>query len=179
MNVDETDNNVDIDLDSFSNEFFGTEQPKEKEEEVVETEEDNSLATDDDDESVEDSPAEEEETENDDDNDEDEEEVVEEVPQPKDNKKRNRAQERIEKLVAEARQAERERDALRIELERLRTETKEAKTEDEGPTLREQLPADAPNPDAKDKDGNAVYELGEFDPRFIRDLTKFTIEQET
>jgi intein/homing endonuclease len=44
--------------------------------------------------------------------------------------------------------------------------------------LREQLPADAPSPDAVGEDGELVYPLGEFDPKFIRDLTKFTIAEE-
>lgn len=180
MTIEDDTTNVDIEesLEDFEAEFYRTSDPeksaddgRENQEEAEETEkviaeiEDNPLATDDD----------EEEDESEEEEDEDDEEV-EEVPQIK--QKRNRAQERIEKLVAEARQAERERDALRIELERLRAET-EVKQKDEAPTLREQLPAEAPNPDAKDDKGEPLYELGEFDPKYIRDLTKFTIEQET
>jgi len=170
--TDDDNNNVDIDLDTFENEFFGEAKAEPQEEAVVEEveevdeNEDNSLATDED----EDVEAEEIEEED------EAEEEPEPEPQPK--QKRNRAQERIEKLVAEARQAERERDALRIELERLRSEDKEVKKE-EAPKLREQLPAEAPDPDAKDEKGEPIYELGEFDPKFIRDLTKFTIEMET
>jgi len=166
--TEQTETPVDIDLDSFENELLGAKQEDNKEEEKVVENEDDSLANDDEDDNEE---AEEQE-------DEDEEsDEPEEKP-----KRRNRAQERIEKLVAEARQAERERDALRIELERLRVETKEAvapNKENEAPAIRAALPADAPNPDTKDKDGNPIYELGEFDPKFIRDLTRFTIEEET
>lgn len=171
-NDDETNVDIeDVNLEDFEKDFFGeAKEPEAKEDEVKEDEvevdedEDNSLAAEDED-------AEEVE--------EDEEEDEEPEPKPEPKPKKNRAQERIEKLVAEARQAERERDALRIELERIRAEKPEVKKEEEAPQLRENLPADAPNPDAKDKDGNAVYELGEFDPKFIRDLTRFTIEQET
>ncbi len=164
----------DVDLNTFEQEFFNPEAKaeenvEEQEDEVVEENvdenEDNSLAPDEDDDEA-------EENEDEDDDEED----LEEVPQIK--QKRNRAQERIEKLVAEARQAERERDALRIELERLRAEP-EVKQKEEAPTLREQLSPEAPNPDAVDDKGEPLYELGEFDPKYIRDLTRFTIEQET
>jgi hypothetical protein len=57
---------------------------------------------------------------------------------------------------------------------RIKTEA-ETKTQD----IRENLPEEAPHPDAKDKDGEPLYALGEFDPLYIRDLTKFTIEQES
>lgn len=174
-------NTVDIDQDDFENQFFGrtssteaseTDEPQDEVEEIEEVveNEDNSLATDDDDDEDADDGI--------DEDDNDDEEEVEEVPQLK-QKKQTRAQKRIEKLVAEARQAERERDALKAELEKLRTNPQEEKAKEEAPALREQLPADAPNPDAVDKDGKPIYELGEFDPKYIRDLTKFTIEQET
>lgn len=172
----ENDNNTvdieDVNLDDFTKEFFqlNKEEVTEKEDvkDVDENEEDQSLATEDDDEDA--------DVEGDEEDEDDDEEIVE-VPQPK--QKRNRAQERIERLVTEARQAERERDALRIELERIRSETKEVKQEEETPFTTAALDADAPKHDALDKDGNPVYELGEFDPKFIRDLTKYTIAQET
>lgn len=181
MNTEDT-NNVDIDdtnLEDFETKFYGSspakesvdevrEDKEEAEEEVVENE-DDSLAPDEDEDEA-------EEEEADEDEDSEEEEEVEEVPTPK--QKRNKTQERIEKLVAEARQAERDRDALRAEFEKFRAEH-EVKTKEEAPNIREQLLPDAPSPDAVDDKGEPLYELGEFDPKFIRDLTKFTIEQET
>jgi hypothetical protein len=168
--TDENDNNnVDIDLDEFETDFFnpsGAVKEQEEVEEVAETEV-NPLATEDEDE---DEPEVEEE-EADDDEDE-----LEEVPQLK--VKRNRAQERIEQLLERERLANDRAHALELRLAALEA-GKEVKQKEEAPALREQLPADAPNPDAKDEDGNPIYELGEFDPHFIRDLTKFTIEQET
>lgn len=161
----------DVNLDDFEKSFFKSETTEETNDEhedaVDETEEDNSLATDDD----EDEDAEEQEEAED----EDEEEIVE-VPQPK--QKRNRAQERIEQLLERERLANERAHTLEVRLAKLEA-GKEVNQKEETPSLREQLSADAPSPDAKDKDGNAVYELGEFDPKFIRDLTKFTIEQET
>lgn len=162
----------DVNLGDFEQDFFqktAKAEPKEEvvdedvEDDVDENEDDNPLAPDEDEDEE---PVEEE--------DEDEEEPD---PTPK-AKKRNRTQERIEKLVAEARQAERERDALRKELEAARAE-KENVHKEEPKAVRQALPAEAPNPDAKDENGEPLYELGEFDPKFIRDLTKFTIEQET
>ena len=169
--TDDNSNPVDMDnLENFSNAFFGNEPAAEEQEvpnkeadneieEDVEENEDDSLATDEDEDEVEL---------------EDEEEEDEE-PEPQPKAKRNRTQERIEKLVAEARQAERERDALRKALEQLQAE-KEAKPE--GKTFTDKLVEGAPKPDAVDKDGEPVYPLGEFDPQFIADLTKFTIKQE-
>lgn len=162
----------DVSLEEFENQFFGRTPPAEKEEapeEEVNENEDNSLAPDED----EDEGAEEE---GDEDEDSDEEEI-EEVPQLK-QPKRNKTQERIEKLVADARQAERERDALRIEIERLRSES-EAKQPKPVDKPREEVVSDsAPRPDAKGEDGELIYELGEFDPKFIADLTRHTIEKE-
>lgn len=118
-------------------------------------------------------------TEDEDDSEEDQQE--DEKPQGK--KNRHSAQERINELTAKARAEERAKIAAeqreaelirRLEaLEAGRTEKKE-----EVKALRDQLPADAPDPDAKNEDGSPLYELGEFDKNYIRDLTKWTIEQE-
>ena len=169
--TDDNSNPVDMDnLENFNKAFFGNEPDTEEqevpqeedleeelEEESDENEDDDSLATDDD------------EGVDEQEDDEDEE------PQPK-AKKRNRTQERIEKLVAEARQAERERDALRKQMDELLA-SKEVKTEDE-PAFKDKLVPEAPQPDAVDEDGELLYPLGEFDPKYVADLTRFTITQE-
>lgn len=163
-------NNVDIEdvnLEDFEKDFYGTPKAEVIEENVDETE-DSPLATEDDDED-------EAEEQDEDDEDSDEEEEVEEVPQPK--QKKNRAQERIEKLLERERLANERANALEARLAAL--EAQKETEQKEAPSLREQLPAEAPSPDAKDENGEPLYELGEFDPKFIRDLTKFTIEQET
>lgn len=165
--MSEDTNTVDIEDEvsqaDFEKEFFATTATQIEENEVDETE-DNPLANENDDDEVE---------EQDEDEDSEEEEI-EEVPQIK---KRNKTQERIEKLVAEARQAERRAAEAEARLAALEAKANEGKQEEK--PVREQLPAEAPSPDAVDAEGNPLYELGEFDPKFIRDLTKFTIEQET
>jgi hypothetical protein len=171
--TDDTEQNVDIDndLDAFEAEFYGktsttedsasdepVEDAEESEEEVDENESDQ-LATDEDD-----------------DDETDEEDEPEEEP-----KRRNRksAKERIEELVKEKRETERAAQQREAELLR-RLEALEAQTKEESKPkdVKELLPPEAPAPDAVDDKGEPVYPLGEFDPLYIRDLTKFTIEQE-
>lgn len=150
------------DLDQFEKEFFG------KEEAVVEEAKE---------EEVEDQSEEDVEplaTEEDEDEPEAEEEEDEEEPQPKP-KNRKSAKERINELTSKARETERDNNYLRSRIAEFEAK-KEDKVEPKG--LREQLPVDAPNPDAKGEDGEPIYELGEFDPKFIADLTRFTITEE-
>jgi hypothetical protein len=163
--LNDDNNNVDIDLDEFSTDFFQTSkpvatepaEPKEEVEDEPEAEtEDDALATE---------PVS-----------EDDEPEVKPEPKPK-----KTAQERINEVVAKQREAERRNDELlaRIaELEAATTKKPEvAETSTETP-LRAQLPADAPNPDAQNSDGSPKYPLGEFDREYIRDLTKYTIAEE-
>lgn len=184
-----TDNaNVDIqtdDLDEFEQDFFQTrEAAPEKEvaeveedtdEDEVDTDEDDSVANEDEDED-----ASEEEDEDSEDESEEEEDEEEPEPQPK-KKNRKSARERIEELVAKTREQERREAELVRRLEQIEAQANKVEKPDDEVAqtpLREMLPADAPSPDAVDKDGEPVYALGEFDPAYIRDLTKFTIEQE-
>jgi len=187
------DKNVDVitdDLNKFSDEFFqkpnyaaeadakkeaevkvGVKEEKEEEapEEEAEAEDESEVDDTGDDEN--DTSA------NDDDEEEEkEEEPLEEEPEPK--PKRNTAKERINELTAEKREAQRERDAIRREFESLKAAVEKSTPKEEPKGLREQLPADAPHPDTKDEDGEPLYELGEFDPKYIRDLTRFTINEE-
>ncbi len=157
---------VDMDnLDAFEDEFFQREPEEadledvEDDEEVPETE----LETDEDEPEAD---AEEDDLEED--------EEPEEEPKPKP-KGRKSAQERIDELVAERYARDRELDKLRQEL----AEAKAGREEKKEPTLREALPANAPDPDAVDEKGEPIYPLGEFDKAYIRDLTKFTIAEET
>lgn len=179
----EDDNSKLVDMDdqeAFEKHFFQLEDADEVDEEAEEVaeNEDDSLATDDD------KDADEEEIETDsedeDEDEEDEPEVEAKKPEPK---PKSKAQKRIEELVTEARVAQRERDAEKRERELLerRLVDLEARTKvtDDKSDIRKQLPKEAPDPDAENEKGDAVYPLGEFDPTFIRDLTRFTIEQET
>jgi hypothetical protein len=176
MTEDDNSKLVDMDnLDTFEKHFFELEDSDDKEDEVDE-DEDDSLATDDD------KDADEEEIETpSEDEDEDEEDDPEEDKKPEP-KPKSKAQKRIEELVTTARVAERERDAEKRERELLERRLAEIEARSEvkdDKTVRSQLPPEAPNPDATDEKGEAVYPLGEFDPTFIRDLTRFTIQQET
>lgn len=173
---------VEDDLDAFSATFFGNEKAKEStgEDQVVEDEtpdEDSEEESPDDDpvaENEDDTDEEAEDEESDPDGEEDEPE-----PEPK-KKNRKSFQERIDELTRRANDAERalaaERDdsAKRLKAieDRLNT-PKEPEQKPEG-----KLPDGAPDADALDKDGNAVYPLGEFDPAYVRALMKFTIAQE-
>lgn len=171
-----------VDLDEFSTQFFeGPEsdaKPTEKKEEdtppadedsddgdneEVETSEEDEDTTDDEDSEDDDSLAPED--------DDDDEEEEEETPKPK---KKNRFQERIDELTRAAREAERERDAVLERLSKLeQNKEPEPKTE---PAPEETT--SGPSPDDKTDDGEDKYPLGEFDPNYIRDLTRFTIQQE-
>jgi hypothetical protein len=88
-------------------------------------------------------------------------------------KKTNKVQERINQVLERERLARERAEALELkvaELERTRqTDTTKTpvQTVDTGPS-----------PDAKNEDGSDKYPLGEFDPTYIRDLTRHTIQQE-
>jgi hypothetical protein len=181
--TDDTDNTVDIDdvnLEDFEKDFFNAnkEAPVEEpvEEEVVDEEIGDDHPATDEDEEAEDEPVEEESE--DEEEDDEEEEEPEEDPKPKRNRKS--AKERIEELVAKQREAERAADRREAELlERIKNlEARTPKEESQSKDVKALLPPEAPSPDATGKDGEPLYPLGEFDPLYIRDLTKFTIEQE-
>lgn len=84
-------------------------------------------------------------------------------------KKKTRFQERIDELTAKAKEAERERDELR---EKLKGQNPEPKPAPVVPDLVEPTPTDL------NEDGTEKYELGEFDPKYIKDLTKFALKSE-
>lgn len=86
--------------------------------------------------------------------------------------KKKSAQERIDELTAARRAAEREVEDLRRRLEEKDSQPKEVETK-AAPVV-----ADGPTPDDLSDDGEPKYPLGEFDPGYIRDLTRFTLQQE-
>lgn len=161
------------DLDAFSADFFGqktaTPEPASSEEDQVETPEDDATNEEDTHLGEDDTPANDEPEDNtEEDGEEDEEETPEPKPEPV--KKRSRAQERIEELNAKYRETERKLAEVMAKLEQKETPAstnEQVVVEDNGPT-----------PEDKLEDGTEKYPLGEFDPNYIRDLTKFTIQQE-
>jgi len=164
MSNEQTPVEQEDDLDAFSAEFFGQNKaPKEQasSEEKDEKDELDPDATEEKDTHLgeDDTPATDE-----DEPEEDEEEVEEPAPKPK----KSRAQERIEELNAKYRETERKLAEVMAKLEQNEKPTPEpvkAKA-DSGPT-----------PDDKNEDGTDKYELGEFDPQYIRDLTKHTFQE--
>lgn len=183
--------NVDIsdDLDAFSKDFFNPTAAKETVAETPETVEaddddtdENPVAHEEDTDAENETDDETTEEESDEDELDEEHQDAEEDTPAKDKKvRKSRARERIEELVTEARVAQRESEALRRRIEELerKVPTKTEETHEEKTVaLRDQLSSDAPNPDAVNDKGEPVYPLGEFDPTYIRDLTKFTIAQE-
>lgn len=117
----------------------------------------------------------------DEDLDEDKEEVKDEAdkePDPEPDpepKKKSRYQERIDELTDRAKTAERREEDLMRRLQALEEGTKKEPT----PEVKPLEVTDGPGPDDKNDDGSDKYPLGEFDPTYIRDLTRFTIKRET
>ena len=83
------------------------------------------------------------------------------------------AQERINELTRARHEAEREVAAVKA-----RNAELEKGTEDSSKDDKETEDVGLPTPDTKNEDGTDKYPLGEFDPAFIRDLTRATINQE-
>lgn len=89
-------------------------------------------------------------------------------------KKKNRVplKDRIKALTRVAKEAERrEAEALR-KLAAIESRTSDASGQ--------QTPVKdgAPDPDSRDEHGNLKYPLGEFDPLFVRDLTRFALAED-
>jgi DNA repair exonuclease SbcCD ATPase subunit len=164
-----TDTNTEIaadtdDLNAFEQLMYGHTKPdiEDAEATVVENEETEELAEEE--VEPEHTPAETDEQEEAD-NDEDEQ------PKPK----KSRFQERIDQLTEKARAAEREKDDLLQKLNETLAKL-EGKTDEVKPA---ETPKDAaPQPDEADENGEPKYPLGEFDPAYIRDLTRYTIRAE-
>lgn len=142
---------VNDDLDSFEKDFFN--QSVEEKKEPAEPAEEEIKAPDSDDDTK------------DDDQDDNPDEDDKTDPKPK---KVNRYQERINELTAKAREAERALEALRVE------QTKQTETPKTTPVVAD----DGPKPDALNEDGSDKYPLGEFDPSYIRDMARHTIDRE-
>lgn len=141
------------DLDAFNDLIGGRAQAKE---DTVETET-IPLSEDEPDEALDDTS---------DDTVDGQEEPEEPVEKPK---KVNRFQERINELTAKAKEAERALEALKT------AQTKQDETPKQNtPVVQD----DSPKSDALNPDGSDKYPLGEFDPEYIRDMARHTINKE-
>lgn len=162
-------NDGDIDLDTFSQEFFGGTKPEESEQEVdQEVHDEDSIV---DESAVDTDNAAEADTET-----EAEGDSQETVEEPK---KKRSVQERMNELTkqryeAERRELETQRQlqTMQEELARLRNPQKEV------PAQQVTTDQAAPDPETKLENGEAKYPLGEFDPQYIRDLARHEIDKE-
>lgn len=170
-------------LDDFSALFHGkaAEAPVEQTENTDETptdeiEDPNPLATEETDVTSEEGD---DDDQADEDNSEDgEEDELEEVPLTKDSKEekpKSRFQERINELTAKNRIEREEKEKLQKRIEELEAKFNQENKVTPKPVALED---EAPTPDDKLEDGTDKYPLGEFDPLYIRDLTRFTIKKE-
>jgi hypothetical protein len=168
--LNEVDVNTD-DLDAFNDLFNGTASEAKSEGSELEATEDDSLANEE--------PDETEETSDDEDvtdSDEDETEEADEEETPKAKKKS--AQERINEITAARREAERKADMLEGRLAEMERRLNSEKVDEKPTTVPVENSSGLPNPSDTNEDGDDKYPLGEFDPAFIRDLTRATIAQE-
>lgn len=143
------------DLDSFSNSFFG------QKETISEDIRPSVAAEEEQVEVVETEPVAEQTNEL-------EQEYVEPTP------KKKTVQDRIDELVKQREDVKREADA-RLETQKREFEARLAALE-KPPAIEQKT--NEPTPNDKKEDGTEKYPLGEFDPQYIRDLTRFTLEAE-
>ena len=167
----------DVDLDSFSAELFGREnaQPETTNSEEEESENTEVIDADESDEDTQETTDEEDDTldtENEESEEDEEEGDNEPAPKPK---KKNRFQERIDEIVKEREEARRELAEIRAELENLKKPSEEQKKDSKPEPTAE---VSGPSPDDTNEDGSEKYPLGEFDPSYIRDLTRHVLKQE-
>lgn len=168
--VDEvqTDSN---DLDAFANEFFGrNSEPEAEAPTSADTEEGEANVVVDEVDATEGAEQGDDEVETDS---EDEDSEVEDEPEEPAPKPKPTVQDRINELVRQREEAKREVEALRQEFE-----AKLAALKAETPKVEPKTETGEPTPDDTKEDGTPKYELGEFDPQYIRDLTKYTLAQE-
>ena len=163
--VDTTDDN----LDDFAAKFYGQNKAA-PEPASSEVEDGEPVDEDAQDEDIEDDTLADEDEDSEDGGDE------AEASDPKPEPKKNRFQERIDELVAKEKAAERKAQELEDKLNKLLDER-----QNDGPKpAQKQVVSDTdePRPDATNDDGTDKYPLGEFDPRYIKDLTKHALFSE-
>ncbi len=161
------DTNTD-DLDAFNNLLEGRAKEKPEEQSAEEKKEAPKTAQSED-ESNEPDGDEVDENEDQDDNEDDSDSDGDDKEKPKKpEKKVNSFQQRINELTAKAREAERKLAEL---------ESKQADPTPKAPAQVDKA-VEPPSPEAKNADGTEKYPLGEFDPDYIRDLTRHTIQEE-
>jgi hypothetical protein len=163
------------DLDAFTNEFFGRNPPQEPKAETTAEQTEEVTAEQDQDEEATEPEAAQEDDEVEGTNDQDVDAGGDGVDEPANSSKaKPTVQDRINELVRQREEAKRDA-ASQLEALRREFEEKLAALKPAEPKVE---PKGEPTPDDLNEDGTPKYDLGEFDPQYIRDLTKFTLEQE-
>jgi len=115
---------------------------------------------------------------------------AEDEPEPEevsDKPKKKTAQERINDMRAKLGETERAAAAEKAAYE-LRQRDLEAKLAEtlaklekpkSEPEAKAPVSAESPDPNATNEDGTDKYPLGEFDPQYLKDVVRFTLDQET
>lgn len=163
------DTNASDDLDLFSADFFG---------QKAQTDDNAGAATPTETEDIDDEgDANHIETDTlaDEDDIDDEDNQEPEEKEPENKPKKNRLQERIDELTAGRREAERREAEKANELARALARISEL---EQKPSPRTERETSGPSPDDKNEDGTDKYPLGDFDPQYIRDLTKHALAEE-
>lgn len=176
--------NVPDDLDDFESVFYDKKAKlpeTEAEETPDEPEADEAEADQDEVDPVDTEADEDAEAEAEDDGTEEEDEEGEDQPEitlPKKNRKS--AKERINELTTEKYAEKARADELLRRVTELEGRLTKSEKEEEVPQARKaELDGKAPAPDDRREDGELVYPMGEFDPKFIADLTRHVIAKET
>lgn len=163
-NVDTPAADTSDDLDQFSSDFFG----QKKDTPVATTAEETDDKPDDND-----APSDAHSDVDDTDTGSDDDDAPTEGDEASKSKKKTRFQERIDELTAKAKEAERRAEAAEAKLKGQDPEPKPAPKA--APAVAELV---EPTPTDENEDGSPKYELGEFDPQYIKDLTKFALKSE-
>lgn len=174
----EVDVNTD-NLDDFTALFNNKAPAKAPEPEAVEAPEDVTPVDDTDEtEEQEDAPAPDEVEAPDGEADETDEDVTDEdedenilAPKPK----KKTVKDRIDELTAEKYAERRRADELERRLAAIESQRQEPEPK---PAPRVKTVEDVIDPDAVDDDGNILYPLGEFDPKYVADMTKQIIQRD-
>lgn len=168
INTDFSDSGIEADnLDDFTADLFPAEKPV-VEDTPEESEQDTDTvptSTDDESEAPE---GDEEGTEEPEDSDE-----PEDTPPAKE-KKKSRFQERIDDLTAKLREKDAQIDKVLAKLEEVTAAKAKPETADEPQnTTKTSRELVEPTADDLNEDGSLKYPLGEFDPKLLRDLTRY------
>jgi hypothetical protein len=176
-NIDTVDTGIEADdLAAFSASLFGAEKPDDSASttEASEGAEDGDTSHEDELDTTDEVDQDTDEGESDD----DEPEAKADDDTPK-GKKKSRFQERIDDLTGKLREGDRQREDLAAQLQAAIAKLEELsagstqKTETPQNTQKTQTGLIEPTAEDTNEDGSPKYPLGEFDPKFLRDLTRY------